>query len=505
MTEKKIMNRWLVVFGAILIQLALGAIYAWSVFTPALTATSPTELVAQYGAYSEAPMLKITLSEFDEMKAELAEPKKEARLLDIKERVAEDKAEKAALADQKREVIAGMNSIILKYIDQETLEGLTYRYTKTQTQVIFALGLAFFALVMIYAGKKIKIWGPRKLAIIGGIVLGLGYVLAGLFAGSSFWLNAIFLGVIGGSGIGLAYVVPIAVGIKWFPDKKGMITGLAVAGFGFGAMGWVKLAGSWGHLINDIGVQHTLLLYGIAYALMVIVGGLWMVFPPDGWKPAGYLAKMQSAGVKIATVRDFKPGEMLRTVQYYLILFTFIFSAGAGLMSIGLMKLYPIEALRDNGFDAVSASAIAGTAMAVFFSLANGLGRILWGILSDKLGRKVSIIIMTATQGVLVILFTYMAGNEYLLYLGATLIGFNYGGIFALFPTVTADIFGTRNIGQNYPFVFLAYGFGGIVGPIFGGWLGDLGNFPLAFTISGITVLIGTVLTIMLKPVKVQS
>jgi MFS transporter, OFA family, oxalate/formate antiporter len=150
--------------------------------------------------------------------------------------------------------------------------------------------------------------------------------------------------------------------------------------------------------------------------------------------------------------------------------------------------------------DPVTASAVAGTAMAVFFSLANGLGRIIWGMLSDKLGRKNSIIIMTATQGILVILFTYMAGNEYLLYLGATLIGFNFGGNFALFPTITADTFGAKNVGQNYPFVFLAYGVGGIAGPILGGRLGDLGNFPLAFTISGIAVLLGTVLTIMVKP-----
>jgi OFA family oxalate/formate antiporter-like MFS transporter len=96
---------------------------------------------------------------------------------------------------------------------------------------------------------------------------------------------------------------------------------------------------------------------------------------------------------------------------------------------------------------------------------------------------------MTATQGILVILFTYMAGNEYLLYLGATLIGFNFGGNFALFPTITADTFGAKNIGQNYPFVFLAYGVGGILGPILGGKLGDVGNFPLAFTISGVAVL----------------
>jgi OFA family oxalate/formate antiporter-like MFS transporter len=171
-------------------------------------------------------------------------------------------------------------------------------------------------------------------------------------------------------------------------------------------------------------------------------------------------------------------------------------------MSIGLMKLYPMEALVANGLTTAEASAIAGTAMAVFFSLANGIGRIVWGMLSDKLGRKTSIVIMTATQGVLVILFTYMAGSEMLLYLGATLIGFNFGGNFALFPTITADTFGAKNVGQNYPFIFLAYGVGGILGPILGGKLGDVGNFPLAFTISGVAVLLGTILMLMVKPAK---
>jgi MFS transporter, OFA family, oxalate/formate antiporter len=280
-----------------------------------------------------------------------------------------------------------------------------------------------------------------------------------------------------------------------------MITGLAVAGFGFGAMGWVKLAESWGHLLENIGLANTFITYGIAFAIMVIIGGIWMVFPPSGYIPEGYKPP-EAADMKKKNIssKDFTSNEMLGKYQFYLIFLTFVFSAGAGLMSIGLMKLYPIEALEANGMDPVTASAVAGTAMAVFFSLANGLGRIIWGMLSDKLGRKNSIIIMTATQGILVILFTYMAGNEYLLYLGATLIGFNFGGNFALFPTITADTFGAKNVGQNYPFVFLAYGVGGIAGPILGGRLGDLGNFPLAFTISGIAVLLGTVLTIMVKP-----
>ena len=393
-------RRGLVVLGAVLIQLCLGAIYAWSVFTPAL---------------SEAG------------------------------------------------------------------------WTNAQTQIVFAVGLASFALVMVVAGRSLRKVGPRRLAVVGGVTLGLGYALASLSGGTNFWIVLAGVGLVGGAGIGLAYVVPIAVGMRWFPDHKGMITGVAVAGFGFGALGWVKLAGAWGNLIESVGLDGTFLIYGGAFALLVLVGATWMRMPPDGWLPEGFTPP-QAAG---AGGEDFSPREMLRTPQFHLISVTFAVSAGAGLMSIGLMKLYPIEALTSSGLNAVEASAIAGTAMAVFFSLANGLGRIAWGTLSDKLGRKRSVVIMAASQGVLMFLFISMAGNEYLLYLGATLIGFNFGGNFALFPALTADEFGNSAVGQNYPWVFLSYGAGGIVFPILGGLLGDLGNFPLAFSICGVACLIG--------------
>lgn len=415
MENQKVFNRGFVVLGAILIQLALGAIYAWSVFTPSLKN-----------------------------------------------------------------------------------EG----WSSENTQWVFAIGLASFALFMVFAGKKLNTWGPRTLSWIGGIILGMGYLLSGILGGTNFTALLILIGLIGGMGIGFAYVVPIAVGMRWFPDKKGMITGLAVTGFGFGAMLWVKLAGSWGHLIENMGLATTFIIYGIAFAIMVIIGGIWMKYPPEGWKPKGYEANKATNTTRTQAAKDFSSNEMLNTPQFYLIFLTFVFSAGAGLMSIGLMKLYPMQALMESGISETAASAIAGTAMAVFFSLANGLGRIIWGILSDKLGRKRSIILMTAIQGVTVILFTYMAGSEVLLYLGATLIGFNFGGNFALFPTITADTFGAKNVGQNYPFVFLAYGVGGIFGPILGGKMGDLNNFALAFTISGIAVLIGTLLIFFVKTPK---
>jgi OFA family oxalate/formate antiporter-like MFS transporter len=193
---------------------------------------------------------------------------------------------------------------------------------------------------------------------------------------------------------------------------------------------------------------------------------------------------------------------MLKTPQFFMIFFCFVAGGGAGLMSIGLMKSYPMQALTANGISTEVASGIAGTAMAVFFSLANGMGRIGWGAMSDKLGRKLSIIIMLATQGVVVLLFPMMAGSENLLYLGATIIGFNFGGNFALFPSITADTFGNKFVGQNYPWVFLAYGVGGIAGPIMGGKLGDMGNFPLAFTICGVAVLAAAVVAALIKPAK---
>ncbi|MES9905798.1 MAG: MFS transporter, partial [Sedimenticola sp.] len=264
-------NRWQVVIGAILIQICLGAIYAWSVFTPAL---------------------------------------KEAG------------------------------------------------WSKLDTQIVFSVGLATFAVVMVFAGQKLKDWGPRKLAVIGGLTLGSGYLLAGLAGATNFWAVCLGVGLVGGAGIGLGYVVPIAVGMRWFPDHKGMITGLAVAGFGFGAMGWVKLAGTWGGLISSIGLAGTFMVYGIIFASLVLLGSLWMRMPPKGWLPEGFELPLQKAG---SGGEEFTPVEMLSTPQFHLICLTFAVSAGAGLMSIGLMKLYPMEALQASGYSPLQSSAIAGT------------------------------------------------------------------------------------------------------------------------------------------------
>ena len=243
---------------------------------------------------------------------------------------------------------------------------------------------------MVFAGNWQKRSCPKTVAMTGGIIMGIGYILAGLF-GSSFWPQLIFIGLIGGAGIGLAYVCPIACGVKWFPDKKGLITGLAVAGFGFGATIWVKFAGGMPsfHIpgllsnltfINGSGVQSTWFVYGIIYLVACVLGSMWMVNPPEGYCPANWIPPTGAKAADAGGV-EYDQFHMLRTPQFYMIWFCFVAGAMAGLTIIGVIALFGGDSLQAAGMDSKAAAAITGTAMGVFYALANGIGRIVWGLL----------------------------------------------------------------------------------------------------------------------------
>ena len=426
-------NRWLVVVGAILIQLALGAIYAWSVFT--------------------------------------------ARLTDA----------------------AG-----------------PYAFSASETAWVFSSGLSTFAIVMVLAGRVLPRVGPRSLSIAGGLLLGAGYILGGLF-GASFWVQLMCIGILAGAGIGLAYVVPISVCVKWFPDKKGLITGLAVAGFGFGATIWVKLAGSWfGGLLNTSNVfglpsvQSVFVIYGIALMCLVLLGSVVMINPPEGYQPAGWVPPTSEHGDHEGAL-EFRARDMLRTKQFYMLWSVFMFAGIAGLMVIYCIKLFGIDALAHNGI--VDAGAITGTAMA-WYAIFNGLGRIAWGSISDRFGRRPTIIFMSVLQGVTMLLTYHVFiafGMVYGFIFAAALIGFNYGGSFALFPAITADYFGNRNVGSNYGWIFTAYGVAGLAGPLLAGYFKDAAQgaadpsvWMTPFIIAGVVCLLGAVvMTFATRPKRI--
>lgn len=429
MSRARVPNRWFIVVAGILVQLCLGAIYAWSAFTGKLTdANGP------------------------------------------------------------------------------------YQFSRTQTQIVFSVGLLTFAVVMaLIAGNWQKKVGARFVSSVGGFVLGLGYVIAGL-AGSSFWGILLGIGLLGGAGIGLSYVCPIAILMRWFPDKKGMITGLAVAGFGFGALLWIKLTTGfkfgpidltpgWSGLFGmGWSPSNVFILYGILFGLIVISSSQLLVGPPEGWVPPGWTPP-KCDGTAGAGATEFSPREMVRTSSFWLLFFTFLVSATAGLMVIGVIQLFTKDRLTAAGFSTERATEIAGTAMGLFFALFNGLGRILWGTISDWIGRKTAIVLMCLTQAVALLGFYSLGGYELGLYIGCIILGFNFGGNFALFPSATADYFGNRSVGVNYPWVFLAYGVGGVVGPVLGGVMGDLRAWLWAFIPATVALLVmGIIDEVALKP-----
>jgi OFA family oxalate/formate antiporter-like MFS transporter len=300
--------------------------------------------------------------------------------------------------------------------------------------------------------------------------------------------------------------------VKWFPDKKGLITGLAVAGFGFGALIWVKFAGEWGRLIENLGVQGTWLLYGVIYLVAVAVGSIWMINPPDGYKPAGWEPPPPTDAAATGAV-EFGQFEMLKTPQFYMIWFCFIAGAMAGLMVIGVIKLFSIDALQVGGLSETAAAAAAGTAMGVFYALANGLGRIVWGTISDSIGRRTAIFLMCLIQGIAMLTFFFAGKSVAMLYVWSTVIGFNFGGNFALYPAATADYFGNKNVGVNYGWMFTAYGVGGIVGPVLAGKFKDLvpaaaeiltkyGAWKAPFLIAGVVCIVAAIVILLTRKPK---
>ncbi len=328
-------------------------------------------------------------------------------------------------------------------------------WTRAETIAPYRYSLLAFAAAMIIGGLWQDRKGPRVVATAGGLLLGLGCLLAA-FLGDT--LNGLIFsyGIVAAFGVGFAYVTPIATCIKWFPDQRGRIVGLAVMGFGVGPLLFGPLLET---LIGKDPAQfsttipHTFLVLAAIFFVGVVGAAQLYQVPPAGWLPAGWTPPVgRAAAVEVA------PRQMLATWQFYVLWMLYFFGTAVGLTAIGEATPLLQEMAKS------TALLSAGAALGVM-SICNGLGRLAWGSVSDRFGRKPAILMMCALSVLACLGFLRTAGSFGILLSGLCLAAFAYGGYLALMPSLTADYFGPKNVGANYGLVFSAWGLCGFLVP----------------------------------------
>lgn len=330
-----------------------------------------------------------------------------------------------------------------------------FGWTMAEATYPFQISIAVFAVAMVFAGRWQDRSGPRPVAMLGGILIGAGFILAGLF-GSTLTGMIVAFGVVAGIGMGGAYVTPLATTITWWPDRRGLMTGLVMLGMGAGA-----IIGGVGAplLIDRIGVLPTFIVLGVVFGAVITGAGAVLKPPPAGTVFGTHVAVVPGQ-VKPVAQYQFLPREMLSTRSFYFIWFAFVIGSGVGLMVISQASPIGQELA---GLDVRS----AGIAI-VILSVFNGLGRLGFGALSDRIGRKNTFLAAFALE-ILTFVFVLPNASGFASYaIGVGLIGATYGAFMGVMPSITADYFGTKNIGVNYAWVYTAWGAAGILGPMVG-------------------------------------
>ena len=317
----------------------------------------------------------------------------------------------------------------------------------------YAICCIVFAFAMILAGKCQDRFGPRVTAFIGGLLVGVGFIWISQTTDYVSWILG--FGLLAGIGIGFGYAAATPPALKWFPPfKTGLIAGLVVSGFGLAS---VYIAPLSKYILGIWGLQNAMLFFGIAF--LIVVCGLSMLLknPPAGYVPEG--CGTDDAGQTANSVskqNEATPSEMMKTPAFYVIWFIYFIGAGAGLMVIGSIAGMAKQSMGEMAFLVVAILAVG-----------NASGRIIAGVLSDKIGRRLTLFFMFTFQAVLMVIAIPVIGSDrssaIILVLLATFIGFNYGTNLSLFPSLTKDNWGLKNFGINYGIVFTAWGVGGFV------------------------------------------
>lgn len=358
-----------------------------------------------------------------------------------------------------------------------------FGWTKTEASIPYTIAIACFALMMVPAGRLQDKIGPRMVASMGAVLTSVGLIFTGYASPTNLLPAVVGFGFLAGTGFGLGYSAATPAAVKWFPPaKKGLITGIVVSGFGLAP---VYIAPFSRYLLADFGIKSAFFILGATFAVFAVFIAQFIRNPET---PA---ASPHTGTSPISYRVDFTWREMVKTRTFMLLWVQYAFAATAGLMIIGhLAKIVSVQ----------SGNAIKiGFLFVALLAIFNAAGRIVAGIVSDRIGRIRTMMIVFLGQAAVMFFFSKLSTIETFI-LGSAVVGFSYGACLSLFPSATADFWGTKNLGLNYGIMFTAWGVGGVLGPLMAGKIADMtGSYSLSYIISASLMIIGAIMTLFTK------
>ncbi|OHX53913.1 MFS transporter [Planococcus salinarum] len=338
-----------------------------------------------------------------------------------------------------------------------------FGWSTSQVQLTFSIAILFLGLSAAFFGSFVEKYGPRKAGLVAAICFGTGIIGSGFAVGlSSLPLLYVFYGALGGIGLGIGYIAPVSTLVKWFPDRRGLATGLAIMGFGFAAAISSPIMEV---LITSVGIENTFYILGASYLAIMALSSLYLEKPPEGWMPAGYQEKLDTGKVQRKTdLSELTANEAVKTKRFYYLWAMLFINVTCGIAILSAAKPLAIDSI---GMTTVQAAALVGV-LGIF----NGLGRLGWASISDYIGRPNTYTAFFVIQIALFALLPFTS-NALLFQVMLAVVYTCYGGGFASIPAYIADIFGTKQLGAIHGYILTAWAAAGLAGPMFAAYMKD--------------------------------